>query len=103
MSTLSSMSKPLELPIKYSTASPSLRRLARNQYISKQKGLCAHCNTPLSVIPQHLIDEFPINLALFPNGMLDYPVHLHHCHETDLTIGAVHSYCNAVLWQYFNE
>ena len=103
MSTLSSMHKPLQLPIKYSTASPALRRSARNQYISEQKGLCAHCNTPLSVIPQHIIDEFPINSSLFPNGMFDYAIHLHHCHDTDLTIGAVHCQCNAILWQYFHE
>jgi len=27
-------------------------------------------------------------------------MHLHHNHETDMTEGAVHAYCNAVLWQY---
>jgi hypothetical protein len=28
---------------------------------------------------------------------------LHHCHQTGLTIGAVHAKCNAVLWQYHGE
>ena len=103
MSTLSSMNKPLQLPIKYSEASPSLRRLARDQYIKQQKGLCAHCGTDLTVAPEELVKQFPINKALFPTGMFTYPVHLHHCHTTDLTIGAVHCQCNAILWQYFNE
>ena len=32
-----------------------------------------------------------------------HPIHLHHDHDTDLTIGAVHAYCNAILWEYHNE
>jgi hypothetical protein len=27
-------------------------------------------------------------------------IHLQHCHKTNMTEGAVHAYCNAVLWQY---
>jgi hypothetical protein len=42
-------------------------------------------------------------LSLFPKNFLKWPVHLHHSHDTGMTIGAVHSYCNAVLWQYHNE
>jgi hypothetical protein len=40
---------------------------------------------------------------LFPELFLKYPVHLHHSHVTGLTIGAVHAYCNAVLWVYHDE
>jgi hypothetical protein len=29
-----------------------------------------------------------------------HPVHLQHSHVTGLTEGAVHAFCNAVLWQY---
>jgi hypothetical protein len=42
----------------------------------------------------------PINWKLFPENFLMYPVHLQHDHNTNLTEGAVHAYCNAVLWQY---
>jgi len=45
----------------------------------------------------------PINKKPFPKGMFNYPIHLHHCRKTDLSIGAVHAYCNAVLWEYHNE
>jgi hypothetical protein len=31
---------------------------------------------------------------------LKSPIHLQHDHDTGLTEGAVHAYCNAVLWQY---
>lgn len=44
---------------------------------------------------QLLIDE-----RLFPKGFFDHPVHLHHNHDTGLTIGAIHCYCNAISWQY---
>ena len=32
--------------------------------------------------------------------MLAHPIHLQHNHSTDMTEGAVHAYCNCVLWQY---
>jgi len=44
-----------------------------------------------------------INENLFPPKFLNWPVHLHHDHKTGMTVGAVHSHCNAVLWQYHNE
>jgi hypothetical protein len=44
-----------------------------------------------------------INLRLFPPNFLKYPIHLHHCHDTGMTIGAVHCHCNAVLWQYLGK
>jgi hypothetical protein len=37
---------------------------------------------------------------LFPPNFLKYPVHLQHNHDTDMTEGAVHARCNAVMWQY---
>lgn len=40
---------------------------------------------------------------IFPKGFFDRPVHLHHSHDTGLTIGAVHAVCNAVLWIYHRE
>jgi len=44
-----------------------------------------------------------IKKSLFPRGFFGYPIHLHHSHDTGMTIGAVHAHCNAVLWQYEGE
>jgi len=53
--------------------------------------------------PEFLSLEKRIDWDLFPPGFLKNPVHLHHNHDTGMTIGAVHAYCNAVLWQYYGE
>ena len=53
-----------------------------------------------------LVDALVIGLALamydilFPAFFLSHPIHLQHNHETNMTEGAVHARCNAVLWQY---
>ncbi len=91
----------MELPINYDDTHYSIRKLAREQYVREQNGLCQHCQTPLDTPPSE--DKFPINRDLFPDGMFNYPVHLHHNRKTGMTIGAVHAYCNAYLWQYKNE
>lgn len=53
--------------------------------------------------PPEKITSKPINWKLFPKEFLKNPIHLHHSHDTDMTLGAVHAYCNAVLWQYHGE
>lgn len=89
-----------KLPCDYTKLTGAERRLVREQYIVEQKGLCWHCGEPLNGEPHASITAKPINLKLFPNGFLENPIHLQHCHETDMTEGAVHAYCNAYLWQY---
>ncbi len=93
----------MELPIKYSKTHFSVRKLVREEYVRLQKNKCCHCGTLLTKEPSKKILDKPINLSLFPKGMFNYPVHLHHCHKTDLTIGAIHARCNAYLWQYHNK
>lgn len=89
-------------PVNYETLTQLERRHVREMYVHEQKGLCYFCKTPLNVRPARTLR---INWNLFPGGegFLRYPVHLHHSHETGMTIGAVHAYCNAVLWQYYKE
>ena len=41
-----------------------------------------------------------IDWDLFPENFLKAPIHLQHNHNTGMTEGAVHNYCNAVMWQY---
>ena len=94
---------PMELPAHYPSLSAQDRRLVRERYAKLQDGLCKHCGEPLDGEPASEVFEHRINLALFPPGFLNYPVHLHHDHETGMTLGAVHAQCNAVLWQFFGE
>ncbi len=89
-----------ELPVNYDNLTQSERRLVRKQYFELQKGLCCYCNKPLNVRPK---ETRKIKKRLFPENFLKFPVHLHHDHDTGMTIGAIHSYCNAVVWQYFGE
>lgn len=90
------------VPIKYSRVSPAERRAKREEYVVAQGGLCYYCRERLAVSPN--MDK-TIDWSLFPGGIdfLKHRVHLHHCHKTDNTLGAVHAYCNAVLWQYHGE
>lgn len=91
------------LPVDYESLAPYERSIVRVHYTKLQKGLCMHCNQPLKSEPPKEITDKPINWNLFPNNFLQYPVHLQHCHNTGLTEGVVHSYCNAVMWQYYNK
>lgn len=88
------------LPVNYNRLSARERRQVRELYRVVQNGNCSHCGTPLNIRPERTKS---INWRAFPKGFLKYPVHLHHSHDTHMTIGAVHAYCNAVLWQYHGE
>ena len=73
--------------------------MVREEYVGRQNGLCMFCNCPLDHQPPEHIKK-PIDWKLFPPNFLSNPVHLQHDHNTGMTEGAVHAYCNAVLWQY---
>ncbi len=75
-------------------------RAVREQYVADQKGQCMHCNSPLNGWVPAEITEQSVDWTLFPENFLVHPVHLHHNHDTGMTEGAVHAYCNAVLWQH---
>jgi len=93
----------MNLPVNYNNISPYKRKQVREQYVIIQKGKCSHCKEPLSKKPSNDIMSKWIDKSLFPNGFFKYPIHLHHDHITGMTIGAIHSICNAVLWQYHGE
>lgn len=93
----------MELPINYNKSHWTIRKQAREQYVKEQNGLCWFCKEPLCGEPKSDVNNLSINIKLFPVNFFDYPVHLHHCHKTKMTIGAVHAKCNAVLWQYHGE
>lgn len=79
------------------------RAALRGRYVEQQGGLCHHCQGPLNEAPPEEIQAKHIDWRRFPPNFTRHPVHLHHSHRTGLTIGAVHSLCNAVLWQYHGE
>ena len=90
----------MELPVDYRKLTPQERKAVREEYVRLQKGLCCYCNAPLSGPPAKRVTSLVVNESLFPEGFFDWPVHLHHYHDTGWTIGAVHCRCNAVSWQY---
>lgn len=93
----------MKLPVKYDTLKPPARRAVREAYIELQEGLCYYCKQKLAYPVTGKIREKKIKLHLYPPGFFEHPVHLHHNHVTGLTLGAVHNYCNAVLWEYHGE
>ncbi len=93
----------MKLPAKYKALSAAERRKARGLYVLAQSNLCWHCGLPLDEEPTAIMDEFPVNKSLFPGGFFNWLMHLHHCHKTGMTLGVVHCYCNAVLWEYHGE
>jgi hypothetical protein len=89
------------LPTNYDALNQQAKKVAREQYSNMQGYLCYYCARQLSGPPaKHVTELFPVDLSYFPKGFLKNPVHLHHDHKTGMTEGAVHAYCNAVLWQY---
>ena len=93
----------MELPVNYNDLTSYKRRLVREEYVRVQNGKCAHCGNDLAGKPAPYVSRKRVNRSLFPPNFFKWPVHLHHDHDTGMTIGAVHSYCNAVLWQYHGE
>jgi len=90
-------------PVLYHALTWQERKTLREQYITHQNGNCLYCGESLSKNPPSRITDKLIDWSYFPPNFLKYPVHLQHNHITDMTEGAVHAYCNAVMWQYENQ
>jgi hypothetical protein len=91
----------MKIPANYDELNWKERRIVREEYIELQHGKCWFCGELLKGDPSDKIIGKPLNKNLFPKNFFRYPIHLHHDHETGITIGAVHSKCNAVMWQYY--
>ncbi len=90
----------IKLPADYTKLTSAQRKKVREKYTKLQDNKCMFCKSSLDQKP---IEEHKINWSLFPKGFTRYPIHLQHDHQTNLTEGAVHAYCNAVLWQYHHK
>lgn len=93
----------MNLPKNYNELNAKQRRLVREAYVNAQDGFCYYCKNPLDKDPPDGILQKKLDMRLFPIGFLNHPIHLHHSHVTGMTIGAVHAYCNGVLFQYHGE
>jgi len=90
----------MNLPVDYTELDWRARRRVREEYRELQNEKCFYCGEDLNESPPLSIMGKKVNWSLFPDNFLKYPVHLQHDHATGMTEGAVHSYCNAVMWQY---
>jgi hypothetical protein len=93
----------VKLPVNYNNIDFKERRKVREEYIRLQAGMCYYCGAPLTGPPTDETLEKRIKKQLYPEGFFNWPVHLHHNHITGMTIGAVHCYCNAVMWEWCGE
>lgn len=89
-----------DLPVKYDQITQFERMIVRGQYVMLQRGMCFYCAEDLDLDAPKTITDNEIDWSVFPTGFLSNPIHLQHDHETGLTEGAVHAYCNAVMWFY---
>lgn len=93
----------MKLPTDYTKLDWQERKAVREQYVQEQKGLCFYCKGKLDKEAPKKITNKEIVWSYFPENFLKYPIHLQHNHDTGMTEGAVHNYCNAVMWQYQNK
>lgn len=93
----------MDLPVRYSKLKPLRKREVREEYIRLQGGRCWFCGERLDSKSPYELDRTPIHIERYPRHFFEKPIHLHHDHVTDLTIGAVHAYCNAVSFDYFEQ
>jgi len=89
-----------DLPQNYKQLTQSQRREVRQQYIKLQNNKCDYCGQNIHKAPNHIVKQYKIDWDRFPTFFRKYPIHLQHVHKTGLTEGAVHMYCNAIMWQY---
>ena len=93
----------MKLPVDYTKLEWQDRKLVREQYVEEQKGKCYFCKSDLDKPAPKNITDKKIDWSYFPENFLKYPIHLQHNHDTNMTEGAVHNYCNAVMWQYHHK
>jgi hypothetical protein len=89
-----------DLPIDYTKLHWTERKKVREQYVQEQENKCYYCGGNLKESAPKRITKKKVNWRLFPKNFLKYPIHLQHNHNTGMTEGSVHNYCNAVMWQY---
>jgi hypothetical protein len=95
-------------PQRYSDLNKSQRRKCREQYVEHCRGRCLYCDEPLNEKPHEYVRAKATSntWAGLPGGrkgFLSNLIHLHHDHETGLTLAAIHALCNAHSWHYYES
>lgn len=93
------MKSNIELPVVYDEIPSRERYIIRSMYIQEQNWNCYYCKKSLLKPAAKWVLQRKISPKIFPKNFFDSKIHLHHSHDTGMTLGAVHSYCNAVLWE----
>ena len=93
----------MDLPVYYDEIPYNEKWKVRNEYIKVQDNKCYYCKASLDGQPTKEVLDKKVRPYLYPKQFFNHPVHLHHSHQTKLTLGVVHAYCNAVLWEYEGE
>lgn len=93
-------------PQRYSDLNANQRSKLRDEYVVYFKGRCLYCDGQLDDEPHEFVRESADeiewdHLPGSKDGFLKSPVHLHHDHETGLTLGPVHALCNAHSWHFY--
>ena len=93
-------------PQRYCDLNSNQRRKLRDEYVEYFGGRCLYCDGHLDDEPHEFVrqsaDEIEWdNLPESKEGFLKNPVHLHHDHETGLTLGPIHALCNAHSWHFY--
>lgn len=93
-------------PQRYRDLNANQHRKLRDEYVEYFRGRCLYCDGQLDDEPHEFVrqsaDEIEWdNLPGSKEGFLKNPVHLHHDHETGLTLGPIHALCNAHSWHFY--
>ena len=87
----------LELPTKYSSLSGERLSAVKEAYICLQRERCWLCGNNLWGLPKYIVEN-PKLMALCFNKLAEQmPYHLHHDHDTGLTLGVTHAECNIII------
>ncbi len=95
-------------PQRYHDLNTNQRRELRDQYVEHVGGQCLYCEEQLEDEPHKFVRQSAddIDWDNFPGGkeeFLKHLVHLHHDHNTGLTLAAVHALCNAHSWHFYES
>lgn len=95
----------IKIPTRYDNLTSYQKANVRREYSRLQGHFCWFCGSSLYGSVNEDIQDLPIDWDLFPGGegFLKYPIHLQHNHDTGMTEGAVHAYCNAFMWNYYRR
>ena len=93
-------------PQRYHDLNTNQRHKLRDEYVEHVRGRCLYCSLKLDGKPSRIVrdsaDEIEWDdLPGGKEGFLKNPVHLHHDHETGLTLAAIHALCNAHSWHFY--